>query len=81
MANEDFDLLKTNQAKINGRLCQVDWRLLQALRIVTTALEKMNADVGELKNFIDEADQISATVAEPDPPGCNPRDRTSAPGQ
>ena len=68
---------RENQAKINGRLCQVDWRLLEALRLISTALKSVNANVGQLDQLIQEADRISLTVAEPDPPGCNPRDRTS----
>jgi hypothetical protein len=64
-----------NQKKINGRLCQVDWRLISALREVATALKTSGADVAHLVRLIDEADAISKTVAIPDPPGCDPKDR------
>ena len=64
-----------NQKKINGRLCQVDWRLISALREVAAALKASGANVGELERLIQEADTISASVAIPDPPGCDPKDR------
>ena len=69
-----------NQQKINGRLCQVDWRLIAALREVTAALRASGSDASRVDNaerLIREADEISATVAIPDPPGCSPRDRTA----
>jgi len=69
-----------NQKKINGRLCQVDWRLIEALREVVAALQASapnGVNVGNLERLIDEADKISASVAIPDPPGCDPHDRTS----
>jgi hypothetical protein len=71
-----------NQRKINGRLCQVDWRLIAALEEIVAALRASNSNVGHLDNaerLIKEADDISATVAIPDPPGCDPRDRTASP--
>ena len=71
-----------NQKKINGRLCQVDWRLISALREVISALRASGANAVHVDNaerLIDEADDISATVAIPDPPGCHPRDRKAAP--
>ena len=70
-----------NQKKINGRLCQVDWRLISALREVAYALKASGADVAKLERLIDEADTISATVAIPDPPGCDPLDRKTPPSQ
>ena len=71
-----------NQKKINGRLCQVDWRLISALREVAAALRASGANVGELERLIQEADTISKSVAIPDPPGCDPVDRKSGlPGQ
>ena len=69
-----------NQKKINGRLCQVDWRLISALREVAYALRASGAtNVDEIERLIDEADVIGASVAIPDPPGCDPLDRKSDP--
>lgn len=71
-----------NQKKINGRLCQVDWRLIEALREVVAALRASGAPAVHLNNaerLINIADDISATVAIPDPPGCFPIDRTAPP--
>jgi hypothetical protein len=73
----------TNQKKINGRLCQVDWRLISALQEVVAVLRASGAGGANLENLerlINEADEISASVAIPDPPGCLPSDRTSAGG-
>jgi hypothetical protein len=71
-----------NQKKINGRLCQVDWRLINALREVAAALGASGANVAKIVSLIDEADMISKTVAIPDPPGCDPVDRERGlPGQ
>jgi hypothetical protein len=65
-----------NQKKINGRLCQVDWRLISALREVAAALRASGAtNIAEIERLIQEADTISASVAIPDPPGCDPKDR------
>lgn len=72
-----------NQKKINGRLCQVDWRLIQALEEVAAALGSLGANAANVANLVcltREADKISATVAIPDPPGCDPVDRTSGLG-
>ena len=69
-----------NQKKINGRLCQVDWRLIEALKQVVAALKSPGANVGNIERLIREADIISASVAIPDPPGCDPRDRTGMGG-
>ena len=73
----------TNQKKINGRLCQVDWRLISALHQVVAVLRATGASGANLENLerlINEADEISASVAIPDPPGCSPVDRTSSGG-
>ena len=65
-----------NQKKINGRLCQVDWRLISALKEVAAALRACGAtNVATIEEWIKEADTISASVAIPDPPGCDPKDR------
>jgi len=72
-----------NQKKINGRLCQVDWRLISALKEVVAALRASGPNAVHIDNaerLIDVADEISKTVAIPDPPGCSPRDRAAAPG-
>ena len=72
-----------NQKQINGRLCQVDWRLIAALEEVAAALRasgSSEAHVAKLERLIKEADFISESVAIPDPPGCDPIDRTTSPG-
>ena len=72
-----------NQKKINGRLCQVDWRLISALKEVVAALRASGPNevhVNNLERLIREADLISESVAIPDPPGCDPIDRTTSPG-
>jgi hypothetical protein len=65
-----------NQKKINGNLCRVDWRLIQALQAVSDILEKIPggnpAAIASLKESIQEADRISEIVAGDDPPGCVP---------
>lgn len=65
-----------NQKKINGNLCRVDWRIIQALQEVSDIIEKMpGADLAaltSLKKSIQEADEISEKVAGDDPPGCVP---------
>jgi hypothetical protein len=71
-----------NQKKINGRLCQIDWRLIQALKEVVAALRASGpttVHVNNLERLINEAEEISASVAIPDPPGCNPFDRSAGP--
>ena len=71
-----------NQKKINGRLCQVDWNLISALREVVAALRASGTSgehIQKADHLIELADKISKTVAIPDPPGCSPRDRTAAP--
>ncbi len=71
-----------NQKQINGRLCQVDWRLISALKEVSAALKAPGANavnVNNLDRLIGQADHISATVAIPDPPGCDPRDPSQFP--
>jgi hypothetical protein len=70
----------TNQKTINGRLCQVDWRLIEALKEVVVALRASGSDAVDFDNLerlINEAERISDSVAIPDPPGCNPRDRSA----
>ncbi|MFZ0748852.1 MAG: hypothetical protein WAM70_05785, partial [Pyrinomonadaceae bacterium] len=61
----------------------VDWRLVAALKEVVAALRASGPNavhVDNVERFLNEADQISATVAIPDPPGCDPVDRTAGPG-
>lgn len=65
------------QKNINGMLCQVDWMLIEALKRVATALEQRGDNVAALKELLTHTDQLSAKVANEDPPGCNPRNRTS----
>jgi hypothetical protein len=72
----------TNQKKIKGRLCQVDWRLIEALREVVEALRASGSnavDFEKLFTLITEAEEISKSVAIPDPPGCSPLARDAPP--
>jgi hypothetical protein len=72
----------TNQKMINGRLCQVDWRLIEVLKEVVAALRASGSNAvnfHNLERLLDEAEKISASVAIPDPPGCNPIERSAAP--
>ena len=72
----------TNQKQINGRLCQVDWRLIEALRKVVEGLQASGSktvDFKELFSLLEEAEKISGSVAIPDPPGCSPRERHAPP--
>jgi len=69
-----------NQKMINGRLCQVDWRLISALKEVSAALKGLGANVNTLDSLVTEATQISASVAIPDPPGCDPRNQKAPAG-
>jgi len=64
----------TNQKMINGRLCQVDWRLIRALEEIASALRSLGSNTENVDRLISEANAISATVAIPTPPGCVPRD-------
>jgi hypothetical protein len=71
-----------NQKKINGRLCQIDWRLIQGLKEVVAALRASGptaVHVNNLERLINEAEVISASVAIPDPPGCHPSERSAPP--
>ncbi len=64
-----------NQRKINGRLCQVDWRLISALKELVAALRASGPSevhIANAERLINEADKISLTVAIPNPPGCDP---------
>lgn len=70
------------QKKINGKLCQVDWMLIEALRKVSAALKTSvpTADLSELDSLIEAVDVRSEEVAHEDPPGCDPVIRTVGKG-
>ena len=71
-----------NQSKINGRLCQVDWRLISALKEIVAALRATGSAAVHINNaerLLNDADNISLTVAIPNPPGCDPVARESGP--
>lgn len=74
--------INKGQREINGKLCQVDWRILVVLRAVRTALNRCagcaEAELAMLDQAIKAVDSMSATVAKVDPPGCEPEDRTTA---
>ena len=73
--------INNGQKKVNGKLCQVDWRLLVALREVRKVLNRQaglsEPDLAMLDRAIKEADDFSAIVAKVDPPGCEPNNRES----
>jgi len=64
------------QKKINGMLCEVDWMLVEALRQVATAIETGSTDATAIRAWLTHADQHSEKVANEDPPGCDPNNRT-----
>jgi hypothetical protein len=69
--------INDGQQRINGELCRVDWRLLEALRAVQAALAACpgcaGVDLTALTNAISAAAAISRKVADIKPPGCQPR--------
>ena len=81
--------INDGQKKINGQLCRVNWRLIQALKQVSRALEQVAAakaadgtqvvslDPAALNGLINDAEKISAVVADIIPPGCDPRNQTT----
>lgn len=78
MANgTDYAANWEGQARINGELCRVDWRIVEALRAVQAALAACpgcaGVDLTALTNAINAAEEISAKVADIKPPGCNPQ--------
>jgi len=81
--------INDGQKKINGQLCRVDWKLIEALKLISGFLEQVAAakaadgtklvdlDAVALNRLINDAGGISAVVADIIPPGCEPRDQTS----
>jgi hypothetical protein len=74
------DEIHEGQKKVNGQLCRVDWRLIQALRVAHEIFASLRPHVrpellDELKTVIDAADYISDRVADIRPPGCDPDNR------
>lgn len=71
--------INAGQRTVNGKLCQVDWRLLQALEKVSNILGQIPganaADIASLNDLIQRADEMSEKVAGDDPPGCDPKNR------
>lgn len=68
------------QKQINGALCRADWKLIQALRLVHNILTDLRPHVpqdvlDQLDRAINEADDVSRTVASIKPPGCEPEAR------
>jgi hypothetical protein len=71
------DEIHYGQKKVNGQLCRVDWRLIQALRVVYEIFESLKPPVRlelleNLKTAIKDADDVSVKVADIRPPGCEP---------
>lgn len=73
--------INDGQKEINGKLCQVDWRIIVALRAIRTALNRCagcpESELAMLDQAIAKIDSMSVTVAKVDPPGCLPEDRTT----
>ena len=74
------DQIFYGQKKVNGQLCRVDWRLIQALNVVYEIFESLHPPVRlelleNLKRAIKEADDVSMRVADIRPPGCEPERR------
>jgi hypothetical protein len=74
------DDVQNGQRKINGQLCRVDWKLVNALRVIYDILAASRPPVSSellasLKQAIDDADHTSSKVAEIKPPGCDPEKR------
>ncbi len=68
------------QKRINGELCRVDWKLVNALRAIYEILSTMHPPVRDnllaaVKRAIDDADATSEKVASIKPPGCDPEKR------
>ena len=77
---QETDPYWIGQTKINGMLCKVDWRLVEAFREVSRLLKEKSVDSSQLDQMINDVDEMSATVALENPPGCNPNDRTGGLG-
>ena len=72
------------QKKINGQLCRVDWKLIEALRAVKVILEQSRPPLPpdlleDLQRKIEAANYVSRKVAEIKPPGCEPEIREDQP--
>ena len=72
------------QQRINGQLCKVDWKLIEALRAVLALLEKSHPALPpdlmeDLRRKIESANYVSKKVAEIKPPGCIPEVREDEP--
>ncbi|MGH9970001.1 MAG: hypothetical protein ACREBG_19705 [Pyrinomonadaceae bacterium] len=60
------------QRDINGRLCDVDWRLLNAISELRNALQNssLDVDLAAVDRAMAVAQSCSDAVAGVDPPGC-----------
>ncbi len=74
---DGLDQTLKGQRQINGKLCQVDWRLVEALKEVSKALHAtasgQPADLTRLDQLIAEVGPMNLAVAGVDPPGCDPK--------
>jgi hypothetical protein len=86
---EHLERVLQGQRQINGKLCQVDWRLLEAIRELRNAVGAISAQLAKsadeslsevetspLDLAIDRVWEFNQAVAGVDPPGCLPRDPT-----
>ena len=68
--------INDGQKQINGALCIVDWKIIEALKTLTDALaatpgvNRVNLD--QVNAALADAFRSSAAVAEIVPPGCEP---------
>ena len=73
--------INDGQRNINGELCRVDWRIIEALRAVKAVLAACPGCAGvsltALDSAIKAADSVSDKVADIKPPGCDPEKRTT----
>ena len=64
--------INDGQQRINGELCRVNWRVINALREIRTALGSTGVNTDALSQVINDAAAVAKVVAEIKPPGCKP---------
>jgi len=63
------------QRDINGRFCQVDWEVLQAIIALKDALQDtLKIDLSSVNAAIEKAKASSSVIPGVDPPGCRIKD-------
>jgi hypothetical protein len=68
--------INDGQQRINGALCVVDWKIIEALKALTDALSATpgvhRVELERVNSALADAYRSSAEVAEIRPPGCEP---------